>query len=90
MRVVRVVLIALTLLLLLAAGAVVALVSPAGQRAVQNAFNSWATEQLGRTASIDGALTFELGRDIVIAATNVRLANVEWGSRGDMLMANRV
>ncbi len=90
MRVVRVVLIALALLLLLAAGAVVALVSPAGQRAVQNAFNSWATEQLGRTASIDGALTLELGRDIVIAATNVRLANVEWGSRVDMLVANRV
>ncbi len=90
MRVVRVVLIALALLLLLAAGAVVALVSPAGQRAVQNAFNSWATDQLGRTASIDGALTLELGRDIVIAATNVRLANVEWGSRVDMLLANRV
>lgn len=90
MRVIRVVLIALALLLLLMVIAVVALVSPAGQRTVQNAFDSWATERLGRSASIDGVLTLQLGRDIVIDATNVHLANVEWGSRADMLVADRV
>jgi uncharacterized protein involved in outer membrane biogenesis len=90
MRIIRVVLIALALLLLLVVIAVVALVSPAGQRTVQNAFNSWATERLGRSANIDGVLTLQLGREIVINATKVRLANVGWGSRPDMFVADRV
>ena len=90
MRVIRVVLIALALLLLLMVIAVVALVSPAGQRTLHNAFNSWATERLGRTASVDGVLTLQLGREIVIDATKVHIANVDWGSRADMLVADRV
>jgi len=90
MRVIRVVLIALALLLLLMVIAVVSLVSPAGQRTVQNAFNSWATERLGRTARVDGVLTLQLGREIAIDATKVHIANVEWGSRADMLVADRV
>ncbi len=90
MRVIRVALAALALLLLLAVVAVLALVSAPGQRAVQNAFNSWATERLGRTASVDGVLTLQLGREIVIDATKVHVANVEWGSRADMLVADRV
>ena len=90
MRIIRVVFIALALLFVLAGVAVAALISPMGQRTVQNAFNSWATERLGRSASIDGILTLQLGRDIVIDATDVHIANVDWGTRADMLVADRV
>ena len=53
-------------------------------------FETWASAELGRQLAIDGEFRLELGPVLELSATDVRLANVPWGSQPDMLVAERV
>jgi len=90
MRVMRLLFITLAGLLLLLAVVVAGLWSAPGQRVVHDAFASWASAQLGRTVRIDGDFGLKLGRHIQLSASGVHVANTQWGSRPDMLIADRV
>lgn len=50
----------------------------------------WASDALGRRLAIDGRLRLDLVPVPLLSATGVRLANADWGSRPEMLTANRV
>ena len=51
---------------------------------------SWLSAQLGRKLVVDGGLRVEVGRVTRLRATGLRLANVPWGGRRDMLLARSV
>src|SRR5579862_5952972 len=50
----------------------------------------WCSAQLGRPLAIDGELRVEFGRVTRLSASGLRLANVNWGSRPQMLVARYV
>ncbi len=51
---------------------------------------NWLSARLGRTVEVDGGLRIEIGRVTRLTAIGVRLANVPWGSRPDMLQARKL
>jgi uncharacterized protein involved in outer membrane biogenesis len=59
-------------------------------RAAKDALTGWASRQIGRSLAIDGALRIEPGRTLRLVAQDLRLANVSWGARADMLRAGRL
>ncbi len=50
----------------------------------------WTGDQLGRALVADGNLSIRIGRTTRIMAGGLRLANVPWGARPDMLVARSV
>ncbi len=82
--------IALAVVLLLVGAAIAGMFTTIGQETVRGELASRLSTKLGRAVHIDGAMTLHLGRSIQISAADVRVANVTWGSRSDMLVASRV
>ncbi|MBL8201617.1 MAG: AsmA family protein [Chromatiales bacterium] len=50
----------------------------------------WASGQLQRPLVIDGPVSIRAGHTLRFSAEGIRLANVAWGSRGDMLRVGRL
>jgi uncharacterized protein involved in outer membrane biogenesis len=90
MRVIRGLFIALAMVLLLVAVVAAGLLSPPGQRVLHDAFTSWASAELGRAVRVDGDFGLQLGRHIQLRASGVNIANTDWGSRPEMLIAEHV
>ena len=70
--------------LVLLIGAVVVAVSTLDPNDYRAEIAAQLQSDLGHAVSIDGPLTFEFSFSPTIAASNVRIANAEWGSRPDL------
>lgn len=51
---------------------------------------AWASDALGRQLTVHGNFELDLLPALTVSATDIRLANPDWGSRPEMLTANRV
>ena len=58
--------------------------------ALKGQFETWASDQLGRQLAVDGDFQLRLGPVTQVSASGVRLANADWGSQPEMLVADRV
>ncbi len=85
----RVLLAAALAVLLLAGAAVVALLTQ-DLGGLSRPLAGWAGSQLQRPLHVDGRVSIRAGRTLRLTADGVRLANAEWGSRGDMLLIGRL
>ena len=83
------ILLALVVVVLLVAGATVALLT-LDLGALSQPLTRWASGQLGRALVIDGRVSIRAGRNLRLSAEGVRLGNTSWGSRGDMLRVSRL
>ncbi|MEQ1800861.1 MAG: AsmA-like C-terminal region-containing protein [Gammaproteobacteria bacterium] len=89
MRPGRVFLAALVAVLLLGAGATLALFT-LDLGGLSQPLTRWASEVLQRPLAIDGPVSIRAGRTLKLSASGLRLANVDWGSRSDMLLIGRL
>lgn len=58
--------------------------------AVGHRVAGWVSSRIGREVAIDGAVELQLGRTLRLRLQGLRLANVPWGSRPDMLSTGQV
>lgn len=89
MRPGRLLLAALVAVLLLVAGAAVALFT-LDLGGLSQPLIRRAGDELRRPLAVDGPVSIRAGRTLRLSAQGIRLANVAWGSRGDMLRVGRL
>ncbi len=89
MSVVRAGLMAIAVVVLLVCGAAIALFT-LDLGSLSQPLVRWASDRLQRPLFIDGAVSIRAGRTLHMSAAGVRLGNVSWGSRGDMLTVSRL